>query len=136
MSSGGASPGIVDLDTGRYREPGTRDLYDAARLVDALEHIHHFSRSLVARDAPDPYSMDVNTAYACLAGTSKPVSISITEPDHVASIADICYTIAGGGPGSITVAGSKIVMSASEPSRSVPFPAIDGTNERSRSAGR
>ncbi|MEM7122216.1 MAG: trimethylamine methyltransferase family protein, partial [Pseudomonadota bacterium] len=95
MSSGGASPSIVDLETGRYRDAATRDLYDAARLVDAMEHVHHFSRSLVARDAPDTFSMDVNTAYACLVGTAKPVSVSITEPHHVRAVADICYAIAG-----------------------------------------
>ncbi len=96
MSSGGASPSVVDLDTGLYRSATTRDLYDAARLVDTLEHVHHFSRSLVARNAPDPLAMDINTAYACLAGTSKPVSISMSDPAYVESIADICYAIAGG----------------------------------------
>lgn len=96
MSSGGASPGIVDLETGRYRDATARDLYDAARLVDGLEHVHHFSRSLVARDAPDPRSLDVNTAYACLAGTAKPVSISVSDPGHVPDIAAICHDIAGG----------------------------------------
>jgi trimethylamine--corrinoid protein Co-methyltransferase len=96
MSSGGAAPEVVDLDTGAYRSATTKDLYDAARLVDALEHIHHFSRSMVARDAPDNFTMDVNTAYACLAGTAKPVSISVTEPSHVGTIAEICHMIAGG----------------------------------------
>ncbi|MDA9008801.1 trimethylamine methyltransferase family protein [Alphaproteobacteria bacterium] len=96
MSSGGASPDIVDIDTRLYRGATTKDLYDAARLVDAMENVHHFSRSLVARDAPDPLSMDINTAYACLAGTSKHVSISASDPSHVKTIADICYSIAGG----------------------------------------
>ena len=96
FSSGGASPSIVDLETGRYREAATRDLYDAARLVDTLENVHHFSRSLVARDAADSLSMDVNTAYACLAGTRKHVSTSATEAQHVAALADICHLIAGG----------------------------------------
>ena len=95
MSSGGASPGILDLDSRQYRAANTLDLYNAARLVDSLDNIHHFSRSLVARDAPDPFSMDINTAYACLAGTAKPVSVSITEPDHVKTIAEMCYAIAG-----------------------------------------
>ncbi len=95
MSSGGASPGLVDLETGRYREPGARDLYDAARLVDALDNIHHFSRSLVVRDAPDPLALDVNTTYACLAGTAKHVSVSISDPAHVRVIADLCHGIAG-----------------------------------------
>ncbi len=94
-SSGGASPGILDLESGRYRDATTKDLYDAARLVDALEHIHHFSRSLVARDAPTPLALDLNTAYACLAGTAKPVSLSLSDPGHVAPLAQICYALAG-----------------------------------------
>ena len=51
---------------------------------------------MVARDAPEPFAMDVNTAYACLVGTAKPVSISASEPAHIRAIADICYSIAGG----------------------------------------
>ncbi|MEM7045775.1 MAG: trimethylamine methyltransferase family protein, partial [Pseudomonadota bacterium] len=96
MSSGGASPNIVDLENGHYRLANTKDLYDAARLVDALEHIHHFSRSVVAGDAADPLALDINTTYACLAGTSKPVGISLSDPAHVQTIADICYLVAGG----------------------------------------
>ena len=95
MGTGGASPNIVDLDSGRYREATTRDLYDAARLVDTLEHIHLFSRSMVARDAPTPRQLDINTTYACLMGTSKHVCVSASDPAHVADIADICYTLAG-----------------------------------------
>lgn len=95
MSSGGASPNLVDLDTGKYREASAHDLYNAARLVDALDNIHHFSRSLVARDAPDPLSLDINTAYACLAGTAKHVSISVSDPANVSAIAKLCYGIAG-----------------------------------------
>lgn len=95
FSSGGASPSVVDLADGTYRDATTRDLYDAARIVDAMEHIHHFSRSLVARDAPDPLTMDINTAYACLSGTSKHVSVSATEPTHVAQLAEFCAMIAG-----------------------------------------
>jgi len=95
FGSGGASPSIVDLDTGEYRPSTTRDLYDAARLVDALSNVHLFSRSMVATDAPDPRSLDINTAYACLAGTSKHVCISISDPAHVSDIARICYDLAG-----------------------------------------
>ena len=42
FGSGGASPSIVDLETGKYRPSTTRDLYDAARLVDALSNVHLF----------------------------------------------------------------------------------------------
>jgi len=71
MSSGGAAPGVFDINSGEYRESTTQDLYDAARIVDAMENIHHFSRSVVARDIEDNQVMDINTAYACLMGTAK-----------------------------------------------------------------
>ena len=96
MSTGGAAPGVFDIDTGAYRPSTLADLYDAARLVDAMENIHHFSRPVVARDVEDNAAMDLNTAYACLMGTSKHASISITEPGNVPAIAELCYAIAGG----------------------------------------
>jgi trimethylamine---corrinoid protein Co-methyltransferase len=96
MSTGGAAPGVFDLETGDYRDSTLLDLYDAARIVDQMDNIHHFSRSVVARDIPDNAEMDLNTAYACLIGTSKHVSISISEPENVPAIAALCYSIAGG----------------------------------------
>lgn len=93
--SGGAAPQVIDLDSGHYRDSTLRDLYDAARLADALEHVHFFSRSLVARDMPDPLSLEVNTAFACLAGTAKHVCVSASSPDHVEQIAAMCHAVAG-----------------------------------------
>ena len=95
VGSGGAAPNIMDINTGKYRESLLQDLYDCARLVDDLEHIHFFSRSLVARDMPDLKTLDINTAYACLAGTSKHVCVSASLPEHVREIADLCFRIAG-----------------------------------------
>ena len=93
--SGGAAPYIIDIDSGEYRESTLKDLYDAARLVNSLDNIHFFSRSMTARDMPDELSLDVNTAYACLAGCEKHVFISATQPEHVQLIADMCFTVAG-----------------------------------------
>jgi trimethylamine--corrinoid protein Co-methyltransferase len=95
VGSGGAAPLLLDLETGHYRDSNLRDLYDAARLVDSLDNIHFFSRSLVARDMPDTRSLDLNTAYACLTGTSKHVFSSVSLAAHVEEIADMCFTIAG-----------------------------------------
>ena len=95
MGSGGAAPSMIDIETGRYRDSTLRDLYDAARLVDALDNVHFFSRSVVARDMPTTRDLDVNTAYACLKGTAKHVSTSITEGSHVRLIAELCETLAG-----------------------------------------
>jgi len=95
VGSGGAAPMVLDLESGCYRDSTLGDLYDAARIVDCLEHLHFFSRSLVARDMPDLHSLDINTAYACLAGTSKHVLTSASLAEHVGEIAEICFTVAG-----------------------------------------
>ncbi len=93
--SGGAAPMVVDLDTDLYRPATLADLYQAARLVDALENVHFFSRSVVARDMLDTRSLDINTAFAALAGTSKHVMVAASEPEHVVEIAQMCHEIAG-----------------------------------------
>lgn len=96
LGSGGAAPMVHDMDTGRFRPSTLGDLYDAARLVDRLAHVQFFSRSLVARDIEDLRALDVNTCYAALAGTSKHVMVSAAQADHVADIAAMCHTVAGG----------------------------------------
>ena len=93
--SGGASPYIIDIESGEYRESTLKDLYDAARLVNSLDNIHFFSRSMVARDMPDDLLLDINTAYACLSGCEKHVFIAATKPEHVQLIANMCFTVAG-----------------------------------------
>ena len=98
VGSGGAAPNIIDLETGKYRETTLRDLYAAARLVDTLDNIHFYHRSLVARDCPDAWSVDLNTAYACVAGTSKHIGMSFFEPEHVVKITEFFDQVAG-GPG-------------------------------------
>ena len=95
MGTGGAAPHMIDLETGQYRDSVLQDLYDAARLVDTLDNVHFFSRSVVARDMTTELDLDVNTAYASLMGTTKHVFTAITLPDHVSKVAEICYVIAG-----------------------------------------
>lgn len=95
VGTGGASPQLFDMQLGRYRDSCLADLYDAARLVDRLTHIHFFSRPLVARDMPDQQRLDVNTAYASLAGTTKHVFVSAGNAQSVADIARLCYRLAG-----------------------------------------
>ena len=95
VGTGGASPQLFDMQLGRYRDSCLADLYDAARLVDRLTHIHFFSRPLVARDMPDQQRLDVNTAYASLVGTTKHVFVSAGNAQSVADIARLCYRLAG-----------------------------------------
>ena len=94
FSTGGAAPSVLDTE-GNYRDSTLVDLYNAARISDTLDNIHHFSRPLVARDVPDQHRFDVNTAYACFKGTDKHISISISDSSNVAGIAEMCYAIAG-----------------------------------------
>ena len=95
VGTGGASPQLFDMQLGRYRDSCLADLYDVARLVDRLTHIHFFSRPLVARDMPDQQRLDVNTAYASLVGTTKHVFVSAGNAQSVADIARLCYRLAG-----------------------------------------
>lgn len=92
--TGGAAPNVVERD-GTYRPSTLEDLYAAARLTEALPHIHFFSRSLVARDIEAPRLLDINTAFAALTGTRKHVMVQSSDPAHVSHIAEMCHVIAG-----------------------------------------
>src|SRR5262249_21343383 len=76
FGTAGAAVHMVDAYTGEYRESTVADLYDIARVVDLMEHIHFFQRSVVCRDLADPFEMDFNTCYASVSGTSKHVGTS------------------------------------------------------------
>ena len=79
-----------------YRESTLRDLYDAARLVDNLEHIHFFQRCMVARDIEDPRLMDLNTTYASISGTQKHCGVSYVDPAHAEEGLRMLHAVAGG----------------------------------------
>ncbi|MCC0028835.1 MAG: trimethylamine methyltransferase family protein [Brucellaceae bacterium] len=92
----GAAVHVVDVKTREYRDSTAQDLYDAAKLVHRLDNIHFFQRAMVCRDIADNYEMDVNTLYACCAGTTKHVGTSFSDPSHVAGCMDLLHMIAGG----------------------------------------
>ena len=96
FGTAGAAVFMVDPVTGAYRESKLADLYDIARVVDALEHVHFFQRSIVCRDMVAPSDLDLNTCYAAVAGTAKHVGTSFTQPQHVEDALDMLHLIAGG----------------------------------------
>jgi trimethylamine---corrinoid protein Co-methyltransferase len=96
FGTAGAAVHIVDPITLDYRESTAQDLYDAARLVDNLDNIHFYQRTMVCRDVVDNQDMDLNTLYGCLSGTTKHVGTSFSDPSHVAACFDMLYTVAGG----------------------------------------
>lgn len=92
----GAAVHVVDVEGNTYRDSTVKDLYDAARLVDACDNIHFLQRPMVCRDIADNLEMDLNTIYACAAGTSKHIGVSFSEPGHVAAGMELIHAIAGG----------------------------------------
>ncbi|MGI9509418.1 MAG: trimethylamine methyltransferase family protein [Geminicoccaceae bacterium] len=95
FGTAGAAVHMVDATTGAYRESTLDDLYDIARVVDSLDHIHFFQRSIVARDLADPRELDINTCYAAVKGTTKHIGTSFTEPDFVDETLSMLHMIAG-----------------------------------------
>ena len=93
--TGGAAPLIFDDQHNHYRDTALKDIYAAARLVDGLYHIHFFNRPMVARDMPNDYLLDLNTAYASIAGTKKPIATSIAHADTVDDLAKMLAMVAG-----------------------------------------
>ena len=92
----GAAVHMVDVQGRQYRECGVQDLHDAARIADQLDNIHFVQRPMVCRDIPDNLEMDLNSIYACTAGTRKHIGVSFCEPGHVAPAIEMLHMIAGG----------------------------------------
>lgn len=96
FGTGGAAVHIVDLEGHEYRESVLQDLYDMARIVDALDHIHYFQRTITARDMTSSRDLDINTLYACVSATTKHIGTSFVRPEHVEEALEILHRIAGG----------------------------------------
>ena len=96
FGTAGAAVHVVDPQTRIYRESTVADLYNIARIVDCMEHIHFFQRPLVTRDIEDPFEMDLNTCYASISGTTKHVGTSWVLPDHLVKTFDMLHLVAGG----------------------------------------
>ena len=92
----GAAVHVVDVEGRNYRESTAQDLYDAARITHALDNVHFFQRAMVCRDVVDNYEMDINTIYACCAGTTKHVGTSFSDPSHFEGCLELLHMIAGG----------------------------------------
>ena len=94
--TGGAAPLILDFETGLHRPTTTADLYDIARLVDTLDHVHFYWRSVVARDMPTPDAIDLNTVYASMRGTTKHIASSFSSGAGVRTAVAMMDVLLGG----------------------------------------
>lgn len=101
FGTGGAAVQTLDIDSGQYRPSTLADLHDFTRLQDALTNVSWFTRCCVATDISRVRDLDVNTAYALIRNTSKPVATSFTVAQSVAPIVEMC-DIASGGEGAFS----------------------------------
>ena len=98
FGTAGAAVLILDHLTQSYRPSTTQDLYDLSRLVDTLENIHFFVRPVVTREVDGAREVDINTAYAAIMGTTKPIGTSFFQAAHVYEVVEMCDMVLG-GPG-------------------------------------
>jgi trimethylamine--corrinoid protein Co-methyltransferase len=96
FGTAGAAVTVVDPVARTYRESTARDLHDAARLVEHLDNVHFLQRPMVCCDIADNFEMDLNTIYACVAGTKKHIGVSFADPSHVPGCMDLVHLLAGG----------------------------------------
>lgn len=98
FGTGGAAVQTMDIEQHTYRPATLIDLYDFTRLADTLTNVSWFTRCCVATDLEDITELDINTAYALLTGTEKPVGTSFSLATSVDPIIDM-FDITLGGTG-------------------------------------
>lgn len=96
IGTGGAAVQVLDAATGAYRDSVLRDLYGLMRVLDRCGNIHYGIRPVVARDMSTSRDLDINTAFACLKATGKPIGISFNSADHVGPVVEL-FDVALGG---------------------------------------
>ena len=89
FGTGGAAVHMHDAATNSFSHSTLLDLFDLARLYHQLDHLNFFLRPIVARDMESARELDINTAYAVMSATTKPVASSFFEPAYVAEVVEI-----------------------------------------------
>ncbi len=96
FSTSGEAVSVLEYETQKFRPTRLVDLYDAARLVDQLDHIHSFGQPFIAAEySGDVYAHDINVAYAALAGTRKNFAMSTATVSHVDKVIAMFDTYLG-----------------------------------------
>lgn len=92
----GEAVSILDYKTRSYRPSTLIDLYDTARVVDALPNIHQFGQTVVPTELVDLFEHDINVVYAVLAGTTKPVEHTFNTVESIPAALEMYAMVAGG----------------------------------------
>ncbi len=89
IGTGGAAVQILDGTTGDYKDATLEGLYDLMRVLEASDNIRYGVRPVVARDTENDFELDINTAFACMKATQKPIGVSFSAPDHVTPVVEM-----------------------------------------------
>lgn len=92
----GAATQLVDLETNSYRDATIRDLYDSARIAETLDNCHFYQRPLTACDIQDLVTLDVNTLYASITGTTKHVGTNFNIAEGAETCLQLLHDYCGG----------------------------------------
>ena len=97
FSTCGEAVQTLDLETREYRPSSLRDVYDFARLADALEHIHMFAQTVISNELSEDVRLhDTNVAYALLSATTKHASMAVMDASSVDDVFAMAQMFAGG----------------------------------------
>ncbi len=96
FATGGAAVTMLDRQTRTYRPSLLADLTDLAHVAHDLANIQWFARPVVATDVADNFDLDVNTIYACAAGTTKHIATSFTSGENVRRCLPMLDLLSGG----------------------------------------
>lgn len=86
---------MLDMETKDYRPSTLLDLYDSARLSDKLENIHRFGQTVVATEILDPFTCDMNIAFAMMSATQKPFGVSLMRAEDIAPVVSMFDMVLG-----------------------------------------
>ena len=86
---------VVDAISRQTRPMTAADIYDFARVADALDHIDVFHRCGTPTDIADSDLVDLNLFYACISGTSKPASLSWFNGENVKRSIEMMHHVLG-----------------------------------------
>ncbi len=92
----GAATQVIDLENNSYTNATIKDLYDSARIAETLDNCHFFQRPLTACDIEDLVTLDVNTLYASIAGTTKHVGTNFNVAEGAEVSLKLLHEVCGG----------------------------------------
>ena len=94
-ATSGEAVSVLDFEARRYRPSTLRDIYDTARVVDALPNIHQYGQMVVPTEIEDLVEADINVAYAILSGTRKPVEQAVNAVEALPAVVEMYEMVAG-----------------------------------------